>query len=69
MHFHWIQIILSKKYAKFFVLKEKEITQEKSALNPLAWSEARKTKLHPTRILPELVYAHLYLTPHPNWRV
>ena len=65
MFFHWIRIVLVNKYAEFFILTEKEITQE-GILNPLGWSETRKTKIHPTHILPEPEIHSTRVLPEPE---
>ena len=70
MLFHWIRIILSNKYVEFFYFHRKRNNPGKGALNPLGWSETRKTEIHPTRILsePEIHSTHILSEPeiHPT---
>jgi len=76
MFFLWIRIILSNKYAELWILKKRNNT-EKGALNPLGWSETRKTKIHLSVFYPNLKYTwpvfylnlntpNLYLNPPPE---
>ena len=66
MHFHWRRIILSNKICRVFDFVKKQNSLWKVTLNPLGWSEIRKTEINPTRILPKPKIHLTRILPEPK---
>jgi len=62
--FQRIGIILSNKCVEFFILIKKRNNSGKGALNPLGWSETRKTEVHLPVFYPNPKYIRFVFYPN-----